>query len=167
MTKSKVCIQKTCLYSKVQEVHWHVVVDFDTILYFAFIGKVTDENTDLRSNHYVNVIVAGKHPAPQWLNMEQAVEHCTRGIGIWNFASNDQEAEPDMVMGCSGLVPTLEVLAAVSILREHLPEVKIRVINVVDLFKLEKSTEHTHGLTDADYNALFTTNKPVVFAFHG
>ncbi|MDO3628161.1 phosphoketolase [Mucilaginibacter sp. BT774] len=121
----------------------------------------------LRSYHYVNVIVAGKHPAPQWLNMEQAVEHCTRGIGIWNFASNDQEAEPDVVMGCSGDVPTLEVLAAVSILREHLPEVKIRVINVVDLFKLEKSTEHTHGLTDADYNALFTTNKPVVFAFHG
>jgi len=121
----------------------------------------------LRSYHYVNVIVAGKHPAPQWLNMEQAVEHCTRGIGIWNFASNDQEAEPDVVMGCSGDVPTLEVLAAVSILREHLPEVKIRVINVVDLFKLEKSTEHTHGLTDADYNALLTTNKPVVFAFHG
>jgi len=121
----------------------------------------------LRSYHYVNVIVAGKHPAPQWLNMEQAVEHCTRGIGIWNFASNDQEAEPDVVMGCSGDVPTLEILAAVSILREHLPEIKIRVINIVDLFKLEKSTEHTHGLTDADYNALFTTNKPVVFAFHG
>jgi xylulose-5-phosphate/fructose-6-phosphate phosphoketolase len=121
----------------------------------------------LRSYHYVNVIVAGKHPAPQWLNMEQAVEHCTRGIGVWSFASNDQEAEPDVVMGCSGDVPTLEILAAVSILREHLPEIKIRVINVVDLFKLEKSTEHTHGLTDADYNALFTTNKPVVFAFHG
>jgi len=121
----------------------------------------------LRSYHYVNVIVAGKHPAPQWLNMEQAVEHCTRGIGIWDFASNDQEAEPDVVMGCSGDVPTLEILAAVSILRDHLPEIKIRVINVVDLFKLEKSTEHTHGLTDADYNALFTTNKPVVFAFHG
>jgi len=121
----------------------------------------------LRSYHYVNVIVAGKHPAPQWLNMDEAVEHCTRGIGIWNFASNDQEEEPDVVMGCSGDVPTLEILAAVSIIREHLPEIKIRVINVVDLFKLEKSTEHTHGLTDADYNALFTTNKPVVFAFHG
>ena len=121
----------------------------------------------LRSYHYVNVIVAGKHPAPQWLNMEQAVEHCTRGIGIWDFASNDQEAEPDVVMGCSGDVPTLEILGAVSILRDHLPEIKIRVINVVDLFKLEKSTEHTHGLTDADYNALFTTTKPVVFAFHG
>ncbi|MEB0248615.1 MULTISPECIES: phosphoketolase family protein [unclassified Mucilaginibacter] len=121
----------------------------------------------LRSYHYVNVIVAGKHPAPQWLNMEQAVDHCTRGIGIWKFASNDQEAEPDVVMACSGDVPTLEVLAAVSILREHLPELKIRVINVVDLFKLQKSSEHTHGLSDPDYNALFTTNKPVVFAFHG
>ncbi len=121
----------------------------------------------LRSYHYVNVIVAGKHPAPQWLNMEQAVEHCTRGIGIWNFASNDQEAEPDVVMACSGDVPTLETLAAVTILREHLPELKIRVINVVDLFKLEKSTEHTHGLTDKDYNELFTTDKPVIFAFHG
>jgi xylulose-5-phosphate/fructose-6-phosphate phosphoketolase len=121
----------------------------------------------LRSYHYVNVIVAGKHPAPQWLNMDEAIEHCTRGIGIWNFASNDQETEPDVVMACSGDVPTLEILAAVSIIREHLPEIKIRVINVVDLFKLEKSTEHTHGLTDADYNALFTTNKPVVFAFHG
>jgi xylulose-5-phosphate/fructose-6-phosphate phosphoketolase len=121
----------------------------------------------LRSYHYVNVIVAGKHPAPQWLNMEQAIEHCTRGIGIWNFASNDQECEPDVVMACSGDVPTLEILAAVTILREHLPELKIRVINVVDLFKLEKSTEHTHGLSDKDYNELFTTDKPVVFAFHG
>jgi len=121
----------------------------------------------LRSYHYVNVIVAGKHPAPQWLTMEEAVEHCTRGIGIWDFASNDQETEPDVVMGCCGDVPTLEILAAVSILREELPELKIRVVNVVDLFKLEKNTEHTHGLSDPDYNALFTTTKPVVFAFHG
>jgi len=121
----------------------------------------------LRSYHYVNVVVAGKHPAPQWLNMNEAIEHCTRGIGIFNFASNDQEAGPDVVMACCGDVPTLEILAAVTILHEHLPELKIRVINVVDLFKLEKSTEHTHGLTDADYNALFTTDKPVVFAFHG
>jgi xylulose-5-phosphate/fructose-6-phosphate phosphoketolase len=121
----------------------------------------------LRSYHYVNVIVAGKHPAPQWLNMEEAIDHCTRGIGIWNFASNDQESEPDVVMTCSGDVPTLETLAAVSILREHLPELKVRVINVVDLFKLQKSTEHTHGLSDKDYDALFTINKPVVFAFHG
>jgi xylulose-5-phosphate/fructose-6-phosphate phosphoketolase len=121
----------------------------------------------LRSSHYVNVIVAAKHPAPQWLTMDEAVDHCTRGIGIWNFASNDQDSEPDVIMACSGDVPTLETLAAVSILREHLPEIKIRVINVVDLFKLQKSTEHSHGLTDKDYDALFTTNKPVVFAFHG
>jgi xylulose-5-phosphate/fructose-6-phosphate phosphoketolase len=121
----------------------------------------------LRSYHYVNVIVAAKHPAPQWLNMEQAVQHCTRGIGIWDFASNDQESEPDVVMACCGDVPTLETLAAVTILREHLPDLKIRVVNVVDLFKLQKSTEHTHGLNDKDYDALFTVNKPVVFAFHG
>ncbi|PTT02598.1 phosphoketolase [Pedobacter sp. HMWF019] len=121
----------------------------------------------LRSYHYVNVVVAGKHPAPQWLNMEQAVEHCTRGIGIWDFASNDREGGPDVIMACSGDVPTLETLAAVSILREQLPELKIRVINVVDLFKLQKSTEHSHGLTDKDYDALFTVDKPVVFAFHG
>lgn len=121
----------------------------------------------LRSYHYVNVIVAGKHPSPQWLTMDEAVEHCTRGIGIFKFASNDQESEPDVVMACCGDVPTLETLAAVSILREHLSELKIRVINVVDLFKLEKNTEHTHGLTDPEYNALFTTDKPVIFAFHG
>lgn len=121
----------------------------------------------LRSSHYVNVIVAAKHPAPQWLNMDEAIAHCTRGIGIWNFASNDQDTEPDIIMACSGDVPTLEALAAVSILHEHLPEIKIRFINVVDLFKLEKSTEHAHGLTDKDYDDLFTKNKPVVFAFHG
>ncbi|GGI52695.1 hypothetical protein GCM10011425_39070 [Mucilaginibacter galii] len=99
--------------------------------------------------------------------MDEAVDHCTRGIGIWNFTSNDQNIEPDVVMACSGDVPTLETLAALSILREHLPEIKIRVVNVVDLFKLQKSTEYSHGLTDKDYDALFTTNKPVVFAFHG
>jgi len=121
----------------------------------------------LKSLHYVNVIVAGKHPAPQWLNMEQAIDHCTRGIGIWPFASNDENSMPDVVMACSGDVPTLETLAAVSILRTHLPELKIRVVNVVDLFKLQKSTEHAHGLSDKDYDDLFTTDKPVVFAFHG
>lgn len=121
----------------------------------------------LRSYHYVNVIVAGKHPAPQWLTMDEAIAHCTRGIGIWDFASNDQDSEPDVVMACCGDVPTLETLAAVSIIREHLPEIKVRVINVVDLFKLEKSTEHTHGLNEKDYDGLFTKNKPVVFAFHG
>ncbi|MGO4292180.1 phosphoketolase family protein [Chitinophaga sp. RAB17] len=121
----------------------------------------------LRSMHYVNVIVAGKHPSPQWLNMEEAIQHCSRGLSIWGWASNDQECEPDVVMACSGDVPTLETLAAVSILREHLPEVKIRVINVVDLLKLERQTEHPHGLSDKDFNALFTTSKPVIFAFHG
>jgi len=121
----------------------------------------------LRSYHYVNVIVAAKHAAPQWLNINDAVEHCTRGIGIWNWASNDQDCEPDVVMACSGDVPTLETLAAVSIIMEYLPDLKVRVINVVDLFKLEKSTEHTHGLNDKDFDALFTKNKPVVFAFHG
>ena len=121
----------------------------------------------LRSRHYVNVIVAGKHPAPQWLSMDEAVRHCTKGIGIWPWASNDEGTEPDAVMACCGDVPTLETLAAVSILREHLPELKIRVVNVVDLLKLQHHTDHPHGLTDADYNALFTTDKPVIFAFHG
>ncbi len=121
----------------------------------------------LRSRHYVNVMVAGKHPAPQWLDMDAAIKHCTEGVGIWTWASNDAGAEPDAVMVCCGDVPTLETLAAVSILREHLPELKIRVVNVVDLLKLERHSEHPHGLTDADYDALFTPNKPVIFAFHG
>ena len=121
----------------------------------------------LRSRNYVNVIVAGKHPAPQWLTMEAALLHCTKGIGIWPWASNDQGEEPDAVMACCGDVPTLETLAAVSILREHLPELKIRVVNVVDLLKLEHHTEHPHGLNDADYDSLFTKDKPVIFAFHG
>ncbi len=121
----------------------------------------------LRSRHYVNVIVAGKHPSPQWLPMDEAVVHCTLGIGMWDWASNDQNCEPDVVMACCGDVPTLEILAAVSILREYLPELKIRVINVVDLLKLEKLSEHTHGLSDYDFDALFTIDKPVIFAFHG
>jgi xylulose-5-phosphate/fructose-6-phosphate phosphoketolase len=121
----------------------------------------------LRSYHYVNVIIAGKHPSPQWLNMDEAVAHCTRGIGMWNWASNDQDCEPDIVMACSGDVPTLETLAAVSIIREHLPDLKIRVINVVDLLKLERQSEHPHGLSDRDFDSLFTKSKPVVFAFHG
>jgi xylulose-5-phosphate/fructose-6-phosphate phosphoketolase len=124
-------------------------------------------NHCLRSRQYVNVMVAGKHPAPQWLTMDEAVRHCTKGIGIWPWASNDEGTEPDAVMACCGDVPTLETLAAVSILREHLPELKIRVVNVVDLLKLQHHTDHPHGLTDADYNALFTTDKPVIFAFHG
>ena len=121
----------------------------------------------LRSRNYVNVIVGGKHPAPQWLTMEQAVEHCTLGISIWQWASNDQGNEPDVVMACCGDVPTLETLAAVSILRQHLPDLKIRVVNVVDLLKLERHSEHSHGLSDTDFDSLFTINKPVVFAFHG
>lgn len=121
----------------------------------------------LRSRHYVNVIVAGKHPAPQWLDIDAATIHCTEGIGIWPWASSDAGVEPDVVMACCGDVPTLETLAAVSLLRQHLPELKIRVVNIVDLLKLEHHSEHPHGLTDADYDALFTRNKPVIFAFHG
>ena len=120
----------------------------------------------LRSRHYVNVVIAGKHPAPQWLTMDEAVKHCTKGIGVWQWASNDQETEPDVVMACCGDVPTLETLAAVSIMREHLPDLRIRVVNVVDLMCLQPKSEHPHGLSDIDFDDLFTTNKPVVFAFH-
>jgi xylulose-5-phosphate/fructose-6-phosphate phosphoketolase len=121
----------------------------------------------LRSRHYVNVVVAGKHPAPQWLDIESAVLHCSRGIGIWPWASNDRGKEPDLVMACAGDVPTLETLAAVSILRERLPTLAVRVVNVVDLMKLQPSTEHPHGLNDHDFDLLFTKGKPVIFAFHG
>jgi xylulose-5-phosphate/fructose-6-phosphate phosphoketolase len=121
----------------------------------------------LRSRHYVNVVIAGKYQAPQWLTMDAAIEHCTKGIGVWQWASNNQDADPDVVMACCGDVPTLETLAAVSILHKHLPDLKIRVINVVDLMKLQPNTEHPHGLSDADFDALFTKEKPVVFAFHG
>jgi xylulose-5-phosphate/fructose-6-phosphate phosphoketolase len=121
----------------------------------------------LRSRHYVNVIVAGKHPAPQWLTVEEAIKHCTAGIGIWEWASNDRGGEPDMVMGCAGDVPTLETLAAVKILHQSLPELKVRVVNVVDLMKLQPATEHPHGLSDQDFDALFTTDKPIIFAYHG
>ncbi len=121
----------------------------------------------LRSRHYVNVVVAGKHPAPQWLTMARAVEHCTAGIGIWDWASNDAGEEPDLVMACAGDVPTLETLAAVSILRAELPELKIRVVNVVDLMRLQPDSEHPHGLSDADFDTLFTADIPVIFAFHG
>jgi xylulose-5-phosphate/fructose-6-phosphate phosphoketolase len=120
----------------------------------------------LRSRDYVNVVVAGKHPAPQWLPMDDAVAHCGRGIGVWDWASDRNVADPDVVMACCGDVPTLETLAAVSLLREHLPELRIRVVNVVDLMKLQSPSEHPHGLTDADFDALFTAGRPVVFAFH-
>lgn len=121
----------------------------------------------IRSRNYVNVIVASKHPRPQWLSMPEAVKHCTQGIGIWDWASNDQGQEPDIVFACAGETPTLEALAAVSILKSELPEIKIRFINVVDLFKLQPASEHPHGLTDAEYDMLFTADKPVIFAFHG
>jgi xylulose-5-phosphate/fructose-6-phosphate phosphoketolase len=121
----------------------------------------------LRSRHYVNVVIAGKHPAPQWLSMPVAERHCAAGIGIWQWASSDAGEEPDVVMACCGDVPTLETLAAVSILREHLPALKVRVVNVVDLMKLQSPSAHPHGLDDADFDAIFTTHAPVVFAFHG
>lgn len=120
----------------------------------------------LRSKNYVNVIIAGKHPAPQWLTMEAASKHCAEGIGIWNWASHEDEGEPDVVMACCGDVPTLETLAAVSIMREELPDLKIRVVNVVDLMKLQPPREHPHGLSDEAFDHLFTKDKPVIFAFH-
>jgi xylulose-5-phosphate/fructose-6-phosphate phosphoketolase len=121
----------------------------------------------LRSRHYVNVIVAGKQRAWQWLDMDAAVKHCSAGIGIWPWASNDRGREPDVVMACCGDVPTLETLAAVSLLRRHLPNLRVRVVNVVDLMKLQPQSEHPHGLSDRDFDILFTTGKPVIFAFHG
>ena len=121
----------------------------------------------LRSRNYVNVIVAGKQPGPQWLDLDSAIKHCTAGIGIWPWASNDQGGEPDVVMACCGDVPTLETLAAVELIQRHLPELKIRVINVVDLMKLQPQSEHPHGLSDRDFDSLFTTDKPIIFAYHG
>ena len=121
----------------------------------------------VRSKNYINVIIASKHPSYQWLTMDEAVKHCTKGIGIWDFASNDQGVEPDIVMACCGDTPTLETLAAVSILRKFYKDLKIRVVNVVDLMKLESHEKHPHGLTDFEYNSLFTKDKPIVFAFHG
>lgn len=121
----------------------------------------------LRSRHYVNVVIAGKYQAPQWLTMEHAVTHCADGVGIWQWASNDRGQEPDVVMACCGDVPTLETLAAVSIMREELPALKIRVVNVVDLMKLQPQSEHPHGLCDNTFDELFTKNKPIIFAFHG
>ncbi|WP_294855699.1 phosphoketolase [uncultured Oscillibacter sp.] len=121
----------------------------------------------IKSRDYVNVLVTSKHPRPQWLTMEQAVKHCTQGVGIWNWASSDQGSEPDVVMACCGDTPTLETLAAVTILREKMPSIKIRVVNVVDLMKLQPAAEHPHGLSDPEYDALFTVDKPIIFAFHG
>jgi xylulose-5-phosphate/fructose-6-phosphate phosphoketolase len=121
----------------------------------------------LRSRNYVNVIVAGKQPAPQWLTMNEAIKHCTAGLGIWTWASNDADSEPDAVMACAGDVPTLETLAAVELVREHFPELKIRVVNVVDLMTLQPQSEHPHGLNDKDFDMIFTKDKPIIFAYHG
>ncbi|KHE92598.1 MAG: phosphoketolase family protein [Candidatus Scalindua rubra] len=133
--------------------------DANTLLY------ITDKC--LRSRDFINVIVAGKQPQQQWLDMDAAVKHCTYGIGIWEWASNDRGSEPDVVMACAGDIPTLETLAAVDLLRQHVPDLKIRVINVVDLMTLQSREEHPHGLSDKDFDVLFTTDKPVVFAYHG
>jgi xylulose-5-phosphate/fructose-6-phosphate phosphoketolase len=121
----------------------------------------------LRSRNYVNVVVAGKQPALDYLSMDDAIVHCTRGIGIWEWASNDEGAEPDVVLGCCGDIPTLETLAAAALLRERLPELKVRVVNVVDLMRLQPESEHPHGLSDSEFDSIFTTNRPIVFAYHG
>ncbi len=121
----------------------------------------------LRSRNYVNVVVAGKQPQPSWLDVEQAIDHCTRGVGIWTFASNDEGATPDVVLACAGDVPTLETMAAAQILRERLPDLRVRVVNVVDLMRLQPDTEHPHGLSDREFDTLFTTDRPIVFAHHG
>ncbi|HED38485.1 MAG TPA: phosphoketolase, partial [Ignavibacteria bacterium] len=121
----------------------------------------------LRSRNYINVIIAGKQPELQYLNMESAIKHCTEGIGIWEWASNDQDCEPDVVMACAGDVPTLETLAAVDLLRQNFSQLKIRLINVVDLMTLQPSSEHPHGLSDKNFDSIFTKDKPVIFAFHG
>ncbi len=121
----------------------------------------------LRSRHYVNVIVAGKHLELQWLDMDAAIRHCTAGLGIWDWASNDQGVEPDVVMACCGDIPTVETLAAVDLLRQHVPDLKIRVVNVVDLMTLQPASEHPHGLPDKEYDSMFTTDRPIIFAFHG
>jgi xylulose-5-phosphate/fructose-6-phosphate phosphoketolase len=144
---------------KAEVIRVYLPPDANTLL------SVTDHC--LRSRNHVNVIVAGKQSAPQWLDMDAAVKHCTAGIGIWEWASNDRNSEPDVVMACCGDVPTLETLAAVSLMRRYLPDVKVRVVNVVDLMKLQPSAEHPNGLSDKDFDALFTTDKPVIFAFHG
>ncbi|HSX00424.1 MAG TPA: phosphoketolase family protein [Patescibacteria group bacterium] len=121
----------------------------------------------LRSRNYINLTITGKHDSPQWLSIDEAVEHCSRGIGVWDWASSDHDGEPDVVLACAGDVPTLEILAATSILRQYLPDLKVRVVNVVDLMRLESDTEHSHGLSDPEYDELFTKDKEIVFAFHG
>ncbi len=144
---------------KAEVIRIYLPPDANTLL------SVTDHC--LRSRNYVNVVVAGKQPAPQWLTMDEAVQHCNAGLGVWEWASNDQGREPDVVLACCGDVPTLETLAAVELLRQHLPEVKVRVVNVVNLMKLQPPKEHPHGLTDDEFDAIFTTDRQIIFAFHG
>jgi xylulose-5-phosphate/fructose-6-phosphate phosphoketolase len=144
---------------KAEVVRVYLPPDANTLL------SVTDHC--LRSRNYVNVIIAGKQPALQYLSMDEAIKHCSEGIGIWSWASNDQGTEPDVVMACCGDVPTLETLAAVALLNEHFPDLKVRVVNVVDLMTLQPQTEHPHGLSDKEFDLLFTTDKPIVFVFHG
>jgi xylulose-5-phosphate/fructose-6-phosphate phosphoketolase len=121
----------------------------------------------LRSRNYVNVVVAGKHPQPNWLNVEDAALHCVRGIGVWEWAGHGDDGDPDVVLACAGDVPTIETLAAADLLRRYLPDVRVRVVNVVDLMRLQPEVEHPHGLSDRDFDTLFTTNKPVIMAYHG
>jgi xylulose-5-phosphate/fructose-6-phosphate phosphoketolase len=144
---------------KAEVIRVYLPPDANTLL------SVTDHC--LKSRNYVNVVVAGKQPAPQWLTIDQAIKHCTAGLGIWDWASSDQGSEPDVVMACCGDVPTLETLAAVQLLQQHLPQLKVRVINVVDLMRLQPAEEHPHGLTDQEFDVLFTKDKPIIFAFHG
>jgi xylulose-5-phosphate/fructose-6-phosphate phosphoketolase len=147
------------LNKKADIIRVYLPPDANTLLY------VTDRC--LRSRNFINVIVAGKQPQPQWLAMDAAIKHCTSGIGIWEWASNDKGSEPDVVMVCAGDVPTIETLAAVDLLRQHVPDLKVRVINVVDLMTLQPEEEHPHGLSDREFDTLFTTDKPIIFAYHG
>jgi xylulose-5-phosphate/fructose-6-phosphate phosphoketolase len=144
---------------KAEVIRVYLPPDANTLL------SVTDHC--LRSRHYVNVIVAGKQPALQYLTMDEAVKHCAAGLGIFDWASNDRGGEPDVVLACAGDVPTLETLAAVRLIREHLPDLRVRVVNVVNLMTLQPPSEHPHGLPDRDFDDLFTRNKPIIFAFHG
>jgi xylulose-5-phosphate/fructose-6-phosphate phosphoketolase len=144
---------------KAEVIRVYLPPDANSLLY------VTDQC--LRSRNLVNVIIAGKQPSPQWLSMDDAIKHCSAGIGIWTWASSDIDSEPDVVMACAGDVPTLETLAAVTLMREWLPQLKVRVVNVVDLMTLQPQSEHPHGLSDKEFDAIFTTNKPIIFAFHG
>jgi xylulose-5-phosphate/fructose-6-phosphate phosphoketolase len=147
------------LNKKAEVIRVYLPPDANTLL------SVTDHC--LRSRDYVNVVVAGKQPALQYLDVDAAVRHCTAGLGIWEWASNDRGAAPDVVMACAGDVPTLETLAAVDLLRRHVPDLKVRLVNVVDLMRLQPPEEHPHGLSDRDFDGLFTTDRPVIFAYHG